>query len=149
MKKNLHFLKKYISSRYLFYTLLKVLILLFAILVWLFNRGNAYQHFFAFDEFIPADHAVTDHEIVSTNSDLSEEGSFMKTLPITLQKGSYLVTIEYTVDSAGNYVSASTSQLSSLEFHAPDIHLSPVNVTASVTIELSRRVTDFTLEEFF
>lgn len=147
--KNLHFLKKYILSHYLFYTLLKVLILLSTILIWLFNRGNAYQHFFTFDEFIPADHTVADQEIISTNSDLSTEGSFMKTLPLTLHKGSYLVTIDYTVDGAGNYVLANTSQLSSLEFHAPKIQLSPVNVTTSVTIELSRCVTDFTLEAFF
>ena len=142
-----HLLKRNIPS-HLICIFLQLLIMFTAILIWIINRGNAYQHFFTFDEFNLADHAVVGQEI-STNSDLSTGGSFMTTSPISLNKGSYLIVIDYTVGSAGSYVSASTSQLSSLEFHAPDIQLSPTDVTASVTIELSRRVTDFTLEAFY
>lgn len=146
--RNSQLLKRYIHTPYLLYPSLQLLILFVAILIWLINRGNAYQHFYTFDEFITAENTVISQE-VATHDGLSTGGSFMKTQPLSLQKGSYLILVDYTVDREGSYVSATTSQLSSLDFHAPNIQLSTTNGTASVTIDLSRSVTDFTLEAFF
>lgn len=146
--RNSRVLIKCIRNPRIFYPALQLLILLVAVMIWLLNRGNVYQHFFTLDEFITADHTVIGQD-VATDDSLSTGGSFMKTQPISLQKGSYLVVISYDADQGGSYVTPATSQLSSLEFHAPDIQLGFTDNKASMTIDLSRSVTDFTLEAFF
>lgn len=145
--KSFHLFQRF-HHTYFFFLSLQILIFAVTILIWLFNRGNAFVKTFMPEEYITDSHAVVSQD-VSIENTTNESCSFLQTPLLSLEKGIYLIRIDYNASDGGSYVSAATSQLNSLELHTSDIQLSPANHTAFITVELSRDVTDFSLEAIF
>lgn len=126
----------------------QLLILLAALLGWLIHRGSLFQKSFALDEYIVSESTIVIQD-VTTDETMSEGGIFVRTPDITLEKGTYSIYIDYNANAAGSSAHAESSQAGSLDMHCPDITLNPAYHTAVLSLDLSRRVTDFTVSASF
>lgn len=113
------------------------LILSLAILLYLLNRGNAYQKNFTWEELVLADH-VTVAENISVNPEYAEKGTMAHTPPLSLDRGIYRVQIDYSADKEGNDIWISANGLSALDINYTPAELSPNEQTAYLTLELTR-----------
>ena len=126
----------------------QLLILLAALLGWFIHRGSLFQKSFALDEYIVSENTVVIQDI-TTDETMSEGGIFVRTPEITLEKGTYSIYIDYNANAADSSAHAESSQAGSLDMHCPDITLNPAYHTAVLSLDLSRRVTDFTVSASF
>lgn len=127
---------------------LQIVIICAALMLWFINRGNPFQKEFTPEE-LTADPGIVTAEGIATDSSLSAGGSILQTHPISLDRGTYEIHVNYNVSAEGSNITANTSQLSPLDFHAPDVVLLPRCHTAVMTVELCRSVSDFTIETVF
>lgn len=126
----------------------QLLVLLSALLGWLTHRGNLFQKSFTLDEYIVSENTVV-LEDVTTDETMSDGGIFVRTPDMTLDKGTYSIYVDYNANAADSSAHAGSSQLGSLDMHCPDITLNPAYHTAVLSLDLSRRVTDFTVSASF
>lgn len=127
---------------------LQLLIMFTALLGWLLHRGNLYQKTFTLDEYIVSENTVVIQD-VTTDETMSEGGDFMHTPEIALDKGTYLIYVNYNANADDSAIYAGSPQLSSLEMQCPGRTLNPAYHTAVLTLDLSRDVTGFTVSASF
>lgn len=127
---------------------LQLLIMAAAFLGWLIHRGSLFQKTFTLDEYIVSPNTVV-IEDVTTDATMSEGGSFMHTPEISLKKGTYKIIVSYNANADESTARGGSSQLSSLEMICPEITLNPAYHTTELMLDISRSVTDFTVDISF
>ena len=127
---------------------IEILIMAAALLGWLIHRGTLYNKTIALDEYIVSENTVV-IEDVTTDATMSEGGVFVRTPELSLKKGTYSIRIDYNANSAESSVFVGSAQLSSLEMHCQAAQLNPAYHTAYLTLDLSRDVTDLTINASF
>lgn len=137
-----------INTKKILIPAIQAVILLSALLFWVVNRSSSFQKSFAFDELNISKNAVVTEDI-ATDSSHSGAGSILTTPPLSLKAGTYQILIDYSVDQAGSYVSASSSRLGPMELRCSSANLDPACQTATLTAELSRSTTDLQLDVYF
>ena len=142
------FFHTFFHTRHFLFPALQLVILCTAFMLWFMNRGTPFQKTFAPQE-LTADPGIVTAEGIATDSSLSAGGSILQTPPISLGRGIYEIHVNYNVSAEGSSITANTSQLSPLDFHAPSVTLLPERHTAVMTAELRRSVSDFTMETVF
>lgn len=127
---------------------LQLLIMIAAFLGWLIHRGALFQKVITLDEYIVSENTVV-AEDVTTDETMNEGGVFVSTPELALEKGTYTIRIDYNANASDSTVYAESAQLSSLEMHCQEVTLNPAYHTASLTLDLSRDVTDLTVKASF
>lgn len=127
---------------------IQLLIIASVLLFWLLHRGNAFQGFFTAEDYIfLADADAADTVVIDESSGF--DGIFIQTPPQSLRKGIYQLQLYYFASSDGNTLSVSTEQLEPLSLHCSELELNPGCHIAATTLELSRGVTDLTINISF
>lgn len=121
-----------------------LLLLLAAVLSFLIHRGNLFRKEFTLNEYLVSENTVVAEDI-TTDETMNGGGAFVRTLDITLDKGTYSIYVNYNANAADSIAYAESAQLGTLDMHCPDIALNPAYHTAVLSLDLSRRVTDFTV----
>lgn len=123
-------------------SLIIVLICQFLILAiacgsYLLNRGKAFYQVYSPQDFTlsAGEYRETDGIVIEDNH--GHTGSFLS-FTEALDKGIYLIRINYTTNSAGNTISASCSEISDLDIRTAPAKLEPGVSTAYITLDLRR-----------
>lgn len=133
-----------------FFTLLviQMVIILIPLLSFLLNKDKGQKISFCVDEYLVSEKSVvTDGVTVEENN--NEILSFLKTPEISLDKGTYIVKVNYNTNQLGNYISASSEALNDLEIRSEKAELSPYYQEAQITIELTRAADDIVIEAVY
>ena len=128
--------------------LFEIMIMAAAISGWLIHRGNLFYRAITLNEYIVSENTVV-IEDVTTDDTMSSGGVFVRTPELSLKKGTYSIRIDYNANFTESSVFVESSQLSSLEMHCQAVQLYPDCHTAYLTLELSRDVTDLTVNASF
>ena len=137
--------KSMIQTRKSFVLLLlcQFLILACACGSYLLGRGQAFSRTFSCDE-LTLSAGVLENDRIQIDENTGTAGTFI-TIEQPLDKGVYLVMVNYAASAQGNSVSASSSYLNGLELRSNPADLSPDMQSASLTVDISRDTPQLTI----
>ena len=130
----------------------QILILATAFFIYLINRGNAYQKDFAWSELKLENHVTVQESLVVDGSPSENEDSedrFMSTAPLSLDRGTYRIQVDYDTDSEGGRIRVSTGEMANINWNSTPAVLSPDSHTAYVTLELMQPCDEVVIKAYF
>lgn len=126
----------------------QLLVLGIAVLSYLLNRGKAYQQQFDLSELSLTD-SILSEEGITVDSTRSQGGVFLQTKPLSLEKGTYRIQVDYHTDDRDNTIQAFSSELRPVDWYSAPITLSPAGLSSYLTMELSRDAEDVVIQGNF
>lgn len=126
--------------------LCQCLIIMLALGSYIINRGNAFSQTYYPDNFSLTTGKIDGDLAVIEAGDGAE--TFLQ-LTESLDKGIYLVRINYHATSPGNTVSVSSTDVNELELRSNPLTLDPAMQTAALTLDLRRAAENVTVSVHF
>lgn len=117
--------------------LCQLLVLAMACGNYLLNRGKAFSHTYTQDNFNLVAGEQNENGGITIEDRHGHSGSFLN-FTEALDKGVYVVSVNYHTNSEDNMLSASTSEVSDLDFRTAPVALDPTLHTAYITVDLAR-----------
>lgn len=137
--------KSIIASRKSLFLLLlcQLFILTCACGSYLLNRGEAFSRTFSCDE-LALSAGVQENDVIRIDEGNGTQGIFL-TVEQPLEKGVYLVMVNYAASAQGNSISASSTYLNGLELRSNPADLSPDMQSATLTVDIRRDTPQLTI----
>lgn len=128
--------------------LIYLIIILIPIMTFIINNNNRFKKSFCIDDYEVSENVLV-ADGITANEENTGQGVFLYTPQLSLDKGIYIVTINYDADQFGNSINAYSNSLNSFEMHSTLVELNPYNKEAQLTIELNRTADDITIQAVY
>ncbi|MBO5337777.1 MAG: hypothetical protein J6A94_11690 [Lachnospiraceae bacterium] len=126
----------------------QISIMVVVCLLWLLNRGNAFQKTYSLDEFNVSEAAIVGQD-VTIDDTMSSGGVFLETPMLSLGKGVYQVNVGYNANIIGNSISVNSESLEEGKLLCSDAILNPHLHNVAMTLELKEGAEDICLSANF